>query len=314
MESVASFFFFLYFVEFYDIIYSLCYLGGDYMSRKDGRRIKSSIPMDAVTPFIMVSRSGASNSFAATIDVEKCEEFIRQKRAEGMKSLGMIHLFMASYVRVISQLPGINRFIRGQRLFARRGIEICMAIKKEMKINAEETVIKLELTPYDTLETIYQQLTEKITENKQAGDQNSMDTAARVLISFPSVILKFIVWFLKLLDYFGLLPRFLTKLSPFHGSMFITNMGSLGMPPIFHHLYNFGNLPVFIAMGKKRSQYVLNKEGVPELKRLLDFTFVCDERICDGHYYATAFKKFKRIVENPEQLMIPPETVIEDIR
>ena len=116
------------------------------------------------------------------------------------------------------------------------------------------------------------------------------------------------------LDYFGWLPRFLTKLSPFHGSLFITNMGSLGMPPIYHHLYDFGTLPVFIAMGKKRTEYVLNAEGEPKKCRLIDFTVVCDERICDGHYYATAFKKFKKLLENPEVLLEPPKTVTEDIR
>ena len=141
-----------------------------------------------------------------------------------------------------------------------------------------------------------------------------MDTAARVLMAFPAVILKFVVWFLKLLDYFGLLPKFLTKLSPFHGSLFITNMGSLGMPPVFHHLYEFGNLPVFIAMGAKRTEYVMNKNGEVEKKRYIDFTVVCDERICDGHYYATALKMFKKIIENPEQLLTPPENIVEDIK
>ena len=141
-----------------------------------------------------------------------------------------------------------------------------------------------------------------------------MDLAARILVSFPGILLKFVVWVLRFLDYFGLLPRFLTKLSPFHGSMFITNMGSLGMPPIYHHLYNFGNLPVFVAMGKKRTEYVLNKEGVAEKRRYIDFTFVCDERICDGHYYAAAFKKLKRILENPEELILPPAKITQDIR
>lgn len=269
--------------------------------------------MDAVSPFIMPNRIGASNTFFATVDIEKCEQLIRQKRAEGMKGLGMIHIFMAAYVRVVSQLPGINRFIRGQRLYARKDIEICMTIKKELKLNAPETVLKLTATPHDTLHSIYQQLSSEIAENKQGGDQNNMDAAARFLVNLPGVFLKFTVWFLKLLDYFGMLPRGLTKLSPFHGSMFITNMGSLGMPPIFHHLYNFGNLPIFIAMGAKRTEYVLNKEGIPEKRRLIDFTIVCDERICDGHYYASAFKKLKKILENPEQLLQPPETVIEDI-
>lgn len=140
-----------------------------------------------------------------------------------------------------------------------------------------------------------------------------MDSAARVLVALPAILLKFAVWFLKLLDYFGLLPRFLTKLSPFHGSMFITNMGSLGMPPILHHLYDFGNLPVFISMGSKRDEYFLAKDQTLQKRRVIDFTVMCDERICDGHYYATAFKEFKRILENPEQLLSPPEAVAADI-
>ena len=141
-----------------------------------------------------------------------------------------------------------------------------------------------------------------------------MDAAARFLVKIPSVFLRFTVWVLKLFDYFGLLPRSLTKLSPFHGSMFITNMGSLGMPPIYHHLYNFGNLPVFIAMGAKRTEYMLDKDGNTQKRRLIDFTVVCDERICDGHYYASAFKKLKKFIENPELLFEAPQTITEDIK
>ena len=284
------------------------------MSFKEGRRIRGGIPMDAVSPFIMPTRAGASNKFSATVDVGKCDELLRKKRAEGLVGIGMIHVFMAAYVRTVSQLPGINRFIRGQRVYARNNIEICMAIKKEMKLNAPETVVKLDATPRETLESIYHQLYKQFEENKAIGDHNNMDTAARVLVSLPGVILKFVVWVLKVLDYFGLLPRWLTKLSPFHGSMFITNMGSLGMPPIFHHLYDFGNLPIFIAMGAKRNEYSMNKDGVVEKRRVIDFTIVCDERICDGHYYASAFKKLKKYLENPELLLVAPEAVVEDIK
>lgn len=284
------------------------------MKNKEYRRIKSGAPMDAVGPFVMPTRGGSTNMFSASADVEKCEQLLRQLRLDGMKGLGMIHVFMAAYARVVSQLPGVNRFIRGQRVYARKNMEICMTIKKDISLNAPETVVKLDATPTDTLYTVYENLNKLIEENKQEGDNNSMDTAARVLMAFPAVILKLVVWFLKLLDYFGLLPKFLTKLSPFHGSLFITNMGSLGMPPVYHHLYEFGNLPVFIAMGAKRSEYVMNKDGQVEKKRYIDFTVVCDERICDGHYYATALKMFKKIIENPEQLLTPPENVVEDIK
>ena len=284
------------------------------MLTKEGRRIKSSIPMDAMTPFIMPSRSGATNSFYATVDITEAEKFIRSKSLEGMTGLGMMHLIIAAYARVVSQFPGINRYIRGQRLYARNGIEVCLTIKKQLKLNAPESVIKFHIAPTDTLPDIYKMISEQLTENKKEGDRNSMDTAARILVSFPGLTLKSTVWFLRVCDYFGMLPRFLTNLSPFHGSMFISNLGSLGMPPIYHHLYNFGNLPMFITMGAKRTKYIINKNGETEKHRLLDFTIVCDERICDGHYYSCAFKLLKKLIENPQELFSPPDTVVEDIR
>jgi len=281
---------------------------------KEGRRIKGGIPMDAISPFIMASRLGAANSFYATVDISKCEKMIREKRSEGMCGLGMMHIFMATYVRVVSQYPGINRFIRGQRVYARNGIQICMTIKKELRLNAPESVIKISASPDDTLQTIFSSLSKEIEINKQDGDRNSMDAFARFLIYMPRILLKSTVATLRFLDYFGLLPSSLTNLSPFHGSMFISNLGSLGIPPVVHHLYSFGNLPMFITMGAKRTEYALNSKGEVEKRRLIDFTFTCDDRVCDGHYYASAFKLFKRILENPDQLFEKPKTVVEDIR
>ena len=230
-----------------------------------------------------------------------------------MKGLGMIHIFMAAYTRVVSQLPGINRFIRGQRVFARNNIEICMAIKKELKLNAPETVVKLDLTPQDTLCTIYNQLTDELEKNKETGDNNSMDSFARILVAIPGIFLKLTIWFIKLFDYFGWLPRWLTKLSPFHGSMFITNMGSLGMPPIYHHLYDFGTLPVFIAFGAKRHAYELDRHGEMVDKKYVDLKFVLDEGTVDGHHYSQFLQALRYIFQHPEIVETPPSRVNEDI-
>ncbi len=284
------------------------------ISKKEGRKIKSRAPMDSVALYIMPDRNAASNSYSSAVEITKSEQYIRQKREEGLAGFGMMHVFMAAYVRVIAELPGLNRFIRGQRLYARNGIEICLTIKKEMSLNAPETVVKLFLTPEDTANTVYEKLKILLEENRQEGDQNDMDFAARFLVGMPSVILKFIVWLLKLLDYFKLLPRFLTKLSPFHGSIFITNLGSLGIGPVRHHLYEFGNMPLFLAMGKKYSKCELNRHGEMEKHRYMDFVLTLDERICDGHYFSRAFKRFQRLLEHPEELDIAPETIVEDIK
>lgn len=124
--------------------------------------------------------------------------------------------------------------------------------------------------------------------------------------------MKFAIGCLSFLDYFGALPRFLTKLSPFHGSLFITSMGSLGIPPVFHHLYDFGNVPIFLSFGSKYRENVLLDDGTVEKQSFVDFTVVTDERICDGYYFASALKFMRGIVRNPKQLDEKPAVVIAD--
>ena len=142
---------------------------------------------------------------------------------------------------------------------------------------------------------------------------SSLDGLIQYLNLIPSIVLKFVVWLLKLLDYFGMLPKFLLELSPFHGSLFFTSMGSLGIPPIYHHLYDFGNLPCFGAFGMKRRALELQEDGTVVQKKYIDVKFVLDERICDGFYYATFFKHYRRLLAHPEVLDNPPETVVRDI-
>ena len=90
-------------------------------------------------------------------------------------------------------------------------------------------------------------------------------------------------------------------------------MGSLGIPPIYHHLYNFGTLPMFIAFGAKRKAVELDREGKAVERKYIDFMVVMDERVCDGYYYASSFKYMKMYLHNPSLLEVPPENVVEDL-
>ncbi len=281
--------------------------------RKDGRKVRSLCPMNYVSPYIMPTRGGASNYIEDRFDTAKMDDYIAQKRAEGLKGFGALHVFIATYVRVISQRPGINRFINRQKIFARNNIEIMLTIKKELSLNADETVIKVKPRADFTAEQVYRQLNEVIAKDREAEGTSAFETVAKVLSYIPGLVLKFIVWFLKTLDYFGLLPRFLLDVSPFHGSMFITSMGSLGIPPIYHHLYDFGNVPVFISYGAKYKENRINDKGEVEKRSYIDYKIVTDERTCDGHYYASALKLIRYYLQNPHLLDSPPEQVLEDV-
>jgi len=270
--------------------------------------------MNVVSTFFMPTRNGASNQFSTRIDITETEKFIHEKRKNGLPGLGIMHVLLAAYVQTVASYPGINRFIRGQKIYARNNIEMCLTIKKEMALDAQETVIKVPANANANIEDIYTTMSDLINQNRCEGDKNGMDFAARILTFLPGVFLKFTVWLLKMLDYFGLLPRFITNISPFHSSMFITNVGSLGIPPVYHHLYDFGNIPLFISMGMKHTQYVTKSDGSVEKHKFIDITVVCDERICDGHYYAAAFKNLKRLAEKAWLLEKPCATIKSDIK
>ncbi len=277
--------------------------------RPDGRKIRSSNPLDKVSPYIMTKRNDATNYCTISVDIENIEKYIKQKRAQGLKGFGMLHVLLATYVRTIAKRPGVNRFVSGQKVFARNDIQIMMTIKKEMRLDAQETVVKAYYSPSDSPEIIYEKFSQLVKENKVEGDNGDLDSVARILNYIPGLVLKFAVWLLNLLDYFGLLPKFLLKVSPFHGSFYITSMGSLGIPAIYHHIYNFGNVPLFCSYSAKYTKNILNKDGTVETRKFVDFKFTMDERICDGHYYASALKMMVDYLKHPEKLDIDVEPV-----
>ncbi|MBE6927213.1 MAG: hypothetical protein E7467_01770 [Ruminococcaceae bacterium] len=282
--------------------------------RKDGRRLRSIDPMNLVAGYIMPDRNDACNSIQDKLEISAIERYIHKKRAEGLKDFGITHVLLAAYVRCVSKYPGLNRFFSGQRVHQRDDdISFVMAIKKEMSVDAPETMIKLHLSRTDTAEDIYYKLNALVEEVKNTPLDSSFDKLAGLLASIPGLVLKFVVWVLKVLDYFGKLPTFLTELSPFHGSVIFTSMGSLGIPPIVHHLYNFGNLPVFLAFGRKYRKTELDSEGNAVTRRYVDMVLNTDERTVDGFYYAAVLKQFHKLTRHPEQLDLPPEQVIEDI-
>ena len=283
--------------------------------RSDGRKIRTLSPMAQITAYFQVERNTCSNLFEESFEISHVERYIRQKRREGLTDFGLTHVLLAAYVRGLCKFPQLNRFISGQKVYSRgEDIQYCMVIKKEMTLESPDTSIKVHLSRHDTATDVYNKLNAAVESVKATQELDSgIDNLIGLLNLIPGVVLKFSVWLLKFLDYFGLLPKFLLELSPFHGSLFFTSMGSLGIRPIYHHLYDFGNLPVFGAFGCKRKALELEEDGSVVQKKYIDIKFVLDERIVDGYYYAAFFKHYRSILRRPELLDSPPEEILYDI-
>jgi len=279
--------------------------------KREGRRLRSISPMLKVTPYIMKTRNDAQNSFEDKINIDAIETYLAEKHEQGYTGMSIMHVLLAAYVRVVATRPGVNRFVRGQKIYARNNLTAIMAIKKEMKLESPDTMIKVRFEPTDTALEVYQKF-DKVAKEALANT-TEFDKTARIFDFIPGLLLRATVGVLQFLDYFGLLPRFLQNVSPFHGSLIFTNMGSIGINSIYHHLYNFGNLPVFLCLGKRMTEYQVQSDGSVKKMHFVSFTAVTDERICDGYYYASAFKLVKKYLLNPWVLDTPPKEVIEDV-
>ena len=137
-----------------------------------------------------------------------------------------------------------------------------MTIKKELTLESPDTCIKVEFDPRDNVDNVYKKF-QKVAKAAVA-EQTDFDSTAGILTKIPGLLLRGAVAFLRFLDYFGWLPKKLLKVSPFHGSMIITSMGSLGIPAIYHHIYNFGTLPVFISYGNIFTADAVKRDGSRE--------------------------------------------------
>ena len=283
--------------------------------RSDGRRIRSLNPISSVGTYVMPERNQADVFFHDQLEITALEAYIRKKRAEGYENFGITEALLASFVRTVSKYPAVNRFISGSKIYSRGDdIQFCMVVKKEMRTDAAETIVKIHLKTGDGMDVVYRKYHAAVEAARKDMELDStLDGAAAFLGMIPGVLLKFTVWLLKLLDYFGLLPRQLLEISPFHGSIFFTSMASLGIPAIFHHLYNFGNLPIFLAFGRKNRVTELQEDGSPVTRKYMDYTMNVDERIVDGFYYATAVKYFHKLLLHPERLDEANMEVNEDI-
>lgn len=281
--------------------------------RADGRRIRTLSGFSNFIPYIMPTRNDALNHYEQSFEISNADRWFRQQRIAGFKGMGMLHLFIAAYVRAIAYLPALNRFVAGRHIYVHDKIEVVMAVKRTLTVDGSETTIKVAFDPSDTIYDVYHKMNAAIAEVKSSEEANSTEDFANIFAKLPRPIIRFAISLLKVGDYFGILPKPLLDLSPFHGSVIITDLGSLGIGPIYHHIYNFGTLPVFISFGAKRHVHELDRHGAPVEHKYIDGKFVMDERIVDGHYYANVFKLINRYVQSPVLLEAPPEEVLEDI-
>jgi len=279
--------------------------------RSDGKHLKKTSAVFKLMPNLMRERNDSQVLFSQDIITDGMDAYIKEKFDNDGIKISYLDIVFTAIARIIAERPHLNRFVVNGRTYARNSIFLSIVVKKGMNDEALETPLKFEFKGGETIFEVKDKIQEEINKNKEVDMKNGTDKTVNALTSVPAFLIKVAMNIIRSLDKHGILPKALINVSPFHTSAFVTNVGSLGIDAIYHHLYNFGTTSMFYAMGRKKKTYVYVDDELVE-KKCISIAFVGDERICDGYYYASSFKLFSKYLAKPFLLEEKGEKKIDD--
>lgn len=277
--------------------------------RSDGYLVKHIDPIVALTPYIMPMRCDAQVMMDFKVDYEKLARYIVAKGGEGHR-LTFMDILIAAFVRTVAELPELNRFIINKRTYARKTLSVSFAVLKtngDKASDIEENTVKCYFDPTDTIFDVADRVADIIDMARKEDADNATLKLAQLLLR--PVLANLVVWYARLTDRYGIMPKYIVDASPFHTSLFVTNMASIGMPAVKHHIYNFGSTTMFWSIGAPQRGVEIGPDGKPQRKRYLPIGVNADERVAPGRVFAMMVSRMMKYLAEPELLETPPETV-----
>jgi 2-oxoacid dehydrogenases acyltransferase (catalytic domain) len=277
--------------------------------RSDGTLAKNLAATRRIMPYIMRKRNESVVFFEQTIDVTKTLPVLQKLRDESGLHVTLLQALILAFARTLHARPRLNRFCAGGRIFQRHGIWVSFSAKKGMTDGDPVVVLKREINPDLTLLELSKQVLDLVKDGK-SDKRSATDKELRLVFRFPSFVVGMFARLMMRADAFGLLPRSVIQNDPMYASVFIANLGSVGLDAAFHHLYEYGNIPVFATVGKTEQELVLDDNGKVSARTVVKIRYSFDERIEDGLYCAKALDLVKQMLEDPTQLQaaLPPTT------
>jgi len=290
-------------------------MGKKWFSRPDGTYLKRIDPFMRFFPYIMKGRNESAIYFNQRIDITALKAWLNEKNravaatGEGSKAT-LFHAVLTALIRTVNERPQINRFVIGRRVYQRHDLSCAFVIKREFRDDSNEEIAVMKFKPDDTLSSIAQRIADEVKKVRKAAkdddkQRNGIVNWFNYLMNMPRILLRGLVRFLSWLDYHGWLPRFVCELDPMHSSIWLSNLGSLGIDAPYHHLYEWGTTSVFMTIGVAERAPAVDTNGQITVRDFINVAITLDERISDGFYFARSLKRFRFFLEHPDELEKP---------
>jgi hypothetical protein len=259
-------------------------------------------------PFIMRRRTDSEVYFEQNLDIGAAQAWVRRWNEAGGPHLSLFVLILSQLAQLLHDRPRLNRFIARRRFYDRDGVELSFGAKKAMTDDAPLEMLKRRFEPNESLADVVRSLQTAVTEAR-TGCGAEVDKEVKLFLGLPTPLLDVAVSVTHWLDERGMLPDALTHSDPLYASAVVSNLGSLKTDAAFHHLYQHGNCPLFLVVGRIRPTPVA-VAGTVQVRPMLTLRWTFDERIVDGLYAARSAELLARRLEDPRHHLGSPEDAV----
>lgn len=280
--------------------------------RRDGYWLNDLPGMTQFTPYIYPNRADNEAYINLEIDLRPIDAYLAKKN-DGLTTdkYTYFHVVCAAIAKAFVLRPKMNRFVAGNRVYARKYISMAFVVKKRFEDQSEEGLAFRYFDQDSTIDTLHASLVEEIHQLRRGDVKDNSTEFMDKLVKLPRFVLRLIMKILFFLDRRGIAPYSLVKTDPNYASIFLSNLGSINLECGYHHLNNWGTNSCFVVIGRKHMKGVYQEDGSVDVHPVLPLGITLDERIADGYYYSKTVALVKELLANPELLEQPASTPVE---
>lgn len=276
--------------------------------RRDGVWVKDVPGLNAMMVNLFPRRTDCEVFAEHEIDVTELLKFIdNRNESDTTIKTTLFHCFVTMIARIVNERPYLNRFVQGRRIYQRDEITISFVAKRRFADHSEEALMQYKAQGKHTLKDISHEIVGDVNDMRSQSSAKGIDEIINTVSKMPRLLLMFIVRVVRWLDFWGMVPKSLTKGDSNYSTVLISNLGSIRCPSVYHHLNEYGTTSILITIGAIHKKSVIMEDGSVVQRDFVDIGATLDERIADGFYFARSLKLIQHICNNPELLDKPLE-------
>ncbi len=264
--------------------------------RPDATPVTNLSAMRRLMPYISPRRNDSIFYMMQEVEVEAALEYCEKRNRERPpeRPITLFHLLLRSTGQALYLRPGVNRFVKGGRLWQREGEWLTFSAKREIKDGSPMLTIKRRFHPAtESLDEMVDAIYDRLNASR-AGRKTTSDKEMGLMVRLPGFAVAALMLLVRGADRLGLLPRRMIEADPLFTSVFFANLGSIDYPAGFHHLWEYGTCSIFGVMGRIEP----GENG----RRKMNVAWSYDERIEDGLYSQISLEFIRDRIQHPELL------------